>query len=447
MQFKKLGATICSIALLSIGITGTQAAKPTLKQVEAQANSEEGITLSGRAEPYEEVLVSPSIEGKIKNVFTDLGSYVEQGQKLAELDEGDLAAEVKQAEDQIKIVEAQGNLTALEQQIALNQTMASLNQTTTVSHNTTTPTPESPKLPAAAPAAPASSSGQPELEAAKNAVKDAELTLNAVTEEWTKTSELFEAGDVSQEEIDQAAIAKDQAEIELESAKKKVEVETVRAETVKASIQQKYEEEKKKYEQEKAKYGQEKAKYEQDRAKYEREKTKYTQEANQAAQKKNNTAQDTMKLQKESSSVTSQMTQISVENAKAELEAIRARYNNLQIVAPVNGFITEKKGRIGEVVSSGLPLFVITNLDKLYISIDVPESMINRWKEDQSVKVEIPTQKIKVDGKVVYVGLMSNENKQTYPVKVLIDNADHKIKGGMKAVVNWKVEKEDKKPQ
>lgn len=445
MQLMKLGATVCSIALLSVCITGTQAAKPSSKQVKAQANSQEEITLSGRAEPYEEVLVSPSIEGKIKNIFADLGSYVKQGQKLAELDEGNLAAEVKKAEDQIKIVEAQGNLTAMEQQIALNQTMASLNQSTTVSRNTTplTSTPASPKLPAA----PASSSGSPELEAAKTAVRDAELTLNEVTEEWAKTNELFEAGSVSQEEIDLAATAKDQAAIELDSAKKQVEAETAKVETVKAGIQQKYEEEKKRYEQEKAKYEQEKAKYEQDRAKYEREKTKYNQEAKQAAQKKDNTAQDTMKLQKESSAVTSQMTQISVENAKAELEAIRAQYNDLQVVAPVNGFITEKKGRIGEVVSSGSPVFVITNLDKLYISIDVPENMINRWKEDQSVKVEIPTQKIKVDGTVVYVGLMSNENKQTYPVKVLINNADHKIKGGMKAIVNWKVEDGDNKPQ
>ena len=79
------------------------------------------------------------------------------------------------------------------------------------------------------------------------------------------------------------------------------------------------------------------------------------------------------------------------------------------MVAPVNGFITEKKGRIGEIASSGTPLYVITNLDKLYISIDVPESMINRWKENQSVEVMIPTQEITTKGKVVYIALLPEQ--------------------------------------
>ena len=50
-----------------------------------------------------------------------------------------------------------------------------------------------------------------------------------------------------------------------------------------------------------------------------------------------------MKLQQQSSTVTGQMTQIAIENAKAELEAVRKQYDNLLVIAPVNGFITEKK--------------------------------------------------------------------------------------------------------
>ena len=372
--------------------------------------------------------MSPKIEGKIKNMFVELGSYVKQGQPLAELDEGDLPAQVKKAEDQIKVIEAQGNLTAMEHQIALNQTMASLNQAM-VGLNTSLP-PESPKMPDA-PAL----SGFPELEAAKTAVKDAELALTEVTAEWLTTNELFENGLVSKQEFDLASSAKNKAEIELERAKEKVKTEAV-----KADIQKKYEEEQKKYQQEKVKYDQEKAKYE-------REKESFDQEANQAAQQTGKSAEDTMRLQTESGSVTGQMTQIAVENAKAELEAIRSQYNYLSILAPMNGFITEKKGRIGEIASPGSPLFVITNLDKLYITIDVPESLINRWKENQSVKVEIPTQEITVDGKVVFIGVMPTGEKQTYPVKVLIDNAEHKVKGGMKAVVTWKEEKKEKEPK
>lgn len=419
MAIKTLGPAIaiCSIIFLS-GCASSTKVDPFLNRVEAKGSThdstQEEITLSGRAEPYQEVLVSPSIEGKLKNIFAEAGTYVKQGDKLAELDEGNLAELVKRAEDQVKALEAQGNLTAMEQQIALNQTMASINQAK-MDLNIALP-PEAPRLP--------EMSGFPELEAAKTTVKDAELALTEIKKEWETTNELFKNGLISQQEMDQMTSAKNKAELDLERAQKKVVTENEKVE-----IQQRYEQEKAKYEQEKAKYEQEKAKYEQD--------------ASNASQQTEKSAQDTMKLQQESLAVTSQMTEISVGDAKLELEAVRSQYDKLPIVAPVNGFITEKNGRIGEMVSQGDPLFVIANLDMLYISIDVPEAMINRWKENQPVTVMIPTQDITKEGKVVYVGLLPNDEEKTYPVKVLIDNADHKIRGGMQAVVTWKVENVD----
>lgn len=418
MALKKISAAVCSIALLSGCMTGTQPINLFPTHVEAkdndQDNSPEEITLSGIAEPFQQVVVSPSIEGKIKNIFKDIGVYVKQGDKLAEMDEGDLALQVKQAEDQVRVAEAQGNLTSMEQQIALNQTMASINQAM-VGLNTSLP-PEAPRLP--------EMSGFPELEAAKTAVKDAELALAEITKEWTETTELFENGIVPKQEMDGVTSAKNRAELDLERAKEKVNTETI-----KADMQKKYEQEKKQYEQEIVKYEQEKAKFD--------------KEANQASNQTEKSARDTMQLQKQSASVTNQMTQIAIENANLALEAVRSQYNKLPILAPVNGFITERKGRIGEVFAQGEPLFVITNLDQLYITVSVPEAMINLWKEDQQVKVAFPTQNLTVDGKVVYVGLMQNEGEQTYPVKVLINNADHKIRGGMKAVITWKKESQN----
>ncbi len=423
MALKKMGAAACCLVLLSGCNTNTQVNKLVEAKAVQQSSLQEEITLSGRAEPYQEVLVSPAMEGKIKNMFADLGAYVKQGDKLAELDEGELPALVKQAEDQIKVVEAQGNLTAMEHQIALNQTMASLNQAM-VGLNTNLP-PETPTLPNSP-----DLSGFPELEAAKTAVDDAKFALNEVNKEWVTTKELFDNGLVSKQEMDQATSAKNKAEIELDRAE-----QLVKTESAKADIQKQYENEKKTY-------NQEKKKYEQEKKKYEREKAKFDQEANQAAQQTDKSAKDTMRLQQQSSEVNSQMTQIAIEDAKAKLQAIKDQYKNLPVVAPVNGFITEKNGRIGEMASAESPLFVITNLDKLYITIDVPESMINRWKENQSVEVMIPTQELTTKGKVVYIALLPNKNEQTYPVKVLIDNADYKIKGGMKAVVTWKAESE-----
>lgn len=402
MTMKKIGAAVCTVVLLSGCSVSSQTYKLLSEQVQVKnvkASSQEEITLSGSAEPYQEVIVSPSIEGKIKNLHADLGSYVTQGQKLAVLDEGDLAAQVKIAENNVKVAESQGNLKAMEQQIALNETKASLN----------TKLPESPKLPDSP-----TLSGYPELEAAKTAVEDAKLALTDATKEWNSINKLFNEGLASKQELEQATVTKEKIEIELKRAQEKVKTEKE-----KADIQNKYEKE---------------------LVKYKQEKEKFDQETKKMTQQTGKSAKDTIKLQKESSSVTSQMTQISIEEAKAELDAIRNQYNKLPVVAPINGFITENKGRIGEMASPGNSLFVITNLDKLYISINVPESMINRWKENQKVKVMIPTQDISTEGKIVFIGVMPVEKEQKYPVKVLIDNANHKIRGGMKAVVTWKEE-------
>lgn len=422
MALKYMGAAACCLVLLSGCNTATQVNKLGEVKAAAQQNQmQDEMTLSGRAEPYQEVLVSSKMEGKIKTMAAELGAYVKQGDQLAELDEGELPALVKQAEDQIKVVEAQGNLTAMEHQIALNETMASLNQAM-VGLNTKLP-PETPTMPDSP-----DLSGYPALEAAKTAVADAKFALNEVNKEWLTTKELYDNGLVSKQEMDQATSAKNKAQIELDRAE-----QLVKTETAKADIQKQYEKEKKVY-------SQEKKKYEQERKKYEREQAKLDQEAKRAAQQTDKSAKDTMKLQQQSAEVNSQMTQIAIEEAKAKLQAIKDQYKNLPVVAPVDGFITEKNGRIGEMASPGSPLFVITNLDQLYITIDVPEAMINRWKENQSVEVLIPTQNLTTKGKVVYIGLLPNKSEQTYPVKVLIDNRDHKIKGGMKAVVTWKGE-------
>lgn len=397
-SIKKIGLVLCGIVLFSGCITGAQAAQET---------TQDEITLGGRAEPFQEVVVSPSIEGKIKNILTELGTYVKQGDKLAELDDGDLAIQLKQAEDQVKVVEAQGNLTAMEQQIALSQTMASLNQ------GVTALPPEPPQMP--------EMSGFPEVEAAKIAVQDAELAFSEITKEWEDTNELFKNGLVSQQELHQVTNAKDSAQIALERAKKKVQTETE-----KASVQQKYEQEMKEYKKELA---------------------QFEKQLNQASDQTQKSANDTLSLQKESSQVTSTMTKIAIENAKINLEAVRSQFEKLQITAPVNGFITVKDGRIGEVASPGNPLFIITNLDQLYITIDVPEAMINKWQVNQKVSVRIPTQNIVKEGKVVYVGLMPNGGEATYPVKVIIENNDHKIRGGMQAVVTWKNEEVKNEPQ
>ncbi len=404
MIMKKIGYPTLSILLVCGVVSGTQA-NPIEIHAEAKSYSQEELILNGRAQPYQEVIVSSEIEGKLKGIYKEIGAYVKAGEKLAELDEGDLPELVRRAEDQVKVVEAQGNLTAMEQQIALNQTLATINYSAVSSEIITPVAPILPELPKYS-----------ELEAAEKAVKDAELALTEKKKEWEKANELFENGHLSEQEFVTVTVDKERAELNVITAQKKVAIETEKAKLLKE--------------------------YEKEKEEYEKEKAKYDQQLKSSSEKTKVSAEDTLRLQKKSAAVTDKMTQIAVENAKTELEAVKSQYDKLPIVAPVNGFITELNGRIGETVSPGKALFLITNLDQLYITINVPEAIVNKWQEGQSVYVNFPSQGIVKNGEVVYVSLLPNRGESTYPVKIIVENKDHKIRAGMRAVATLKMDNE-----
>jgi HlyD family secretion protein len=213
------------------------------------------------------------------------------------------------------------------------------------------------------------------------AVKEAKMAHEEALKNWERTDALFKQGAITQVEMEKVNKAKIQAEDNLKKAEQILLVNTPKVKEQKQS------------------------------------------------------AIAIAKLQKESIHTSAKLTEMGVEKAKADLEIIRYQHNNLLVTAPINGFITDTKAVVGESVSPANPMFVITNLDKLSVQVGVPEAMINRLEMGQKATVTIPTIGKTVEGKVSYIALLADSDSQTFPVKVLIDNLDHEIKGGMQAQV------------
>lgn len=163
------------------------------------------------------------------------------------------------------------------------------------------------------------------------------------------------------------------------------------------------------------------------------------------SKKQQQATSEVAKLQKQAIEASARLTRMGKEQALADLELIRYQYNNLTVKAPITGFVTEKKVMLGDSVSPSTPLFVITNLDQLYIMVNVPEAMINKVRVGQQASVQIPTIGKGVEGKVAYVAPLGDPETQTFPVKILVENKDHHIKGGMRAQV--KIMFEVKQPE
>lgn len=323
-------------------------------QIEAKkVNIQQDIVLSGITEPFQEVVISPSVSGNVKSLFVDLGSYVEKGQKLAEMFEGDLAYRVQQAEANVRTTEVQAQIRKIEQQIKLNEIKSNLLEDHSIDFE----------------------ENKYELANAENVLAESQVHLQRMTV-------LYEQGAVSQKEMEDAQTKKEQAVINLNKLKQLLDLRNKKA------------------------LG-------------EKESTKTV-----------------AKLEEQSLAVADKLTKIGVEQAKADLEVIRYQYNNLTVQAPINGHITEKNAIIGAPFSPQKPMFVITNLDKLYVSVNVPEAMITRVKMDQDATITFPTLTKTVNGKVVYIAQVANSETQEFPVKVLIDNPNYEIKGGMTAQVS-----------
>lgn len=88
-------------------------------------------------------------------------------------------------------------------------------------------------------------------------------------------------------------------------------------------------------------------------------------------------------------------------NAQAQMEAAETRLGYTKVVAPVNGTVTVRAAREGEVVNIGQPIAIITDLGDTWIRAAIPETQAGNIAIDQPLKVRLPSGDV-VPGKVIY---------------------------------------------
>ncbi|MCT8978131.1 efflux RND transporter periplasmic adaptor subunit [Clostridium sp. CX1] len=139
-----------------------------------------------------------------------------------------------------------------------------------------------------------------------------------------------------------------------------------------------------------------------------------------------------------------------LKQAQAALEELNVNMKNTTITAPADGVITELNVKSGDLVSSGMPLIVITNTNDPSIMCNVRETDISKVKLDQKVSIKIPGYKDKkFTGKVARINKnadfavkrATNDNGEfdilSYGVKIQFDNLDVPLRAGMTAFVDF----------
>ncbi|HHY26694.1 MAG TPA: efflux RND transporter periplasmic adaptor subunit [Desulfitobacterium dehalogenans] len=110
--------------------------------------------------------------------------------------------------------------------------------------------------------------------------------------------------------------------------------------------------------------------------------------------------------------------------------------SDMTVTAPVSGTLAALNVVVGQMASQAMAAVTITQLDALYVSLSVPENIVNTLKVGQEATVIINSAGEK-EIKGVLTSLAPAANAQTglYPVKVTIENTENLVKPGMFAKV------------
>ncbi|MGH7493649.1 MAG: efflux RND transporter periplasmic adaptor subunit [bacterium] len=146
-----------------------------------------------------------------------------------------------------------------------------------------------------------------------------------------------------------------------------------------------------------------------------------------------------------------------LEEAKLRFEAKQAGYDviaqqvdfgensgndtpHFHLKAPIAGVIAEIHFHLGETVETGKTLFTISNPKRVWLKANIPLTLLARVQAaiGASFKVEGYEQEFRVDqlnGKLISVGSIVDEESRTVPAIFELDNPENKLKIGMFAEV------------
>jgi len=99
--------------------------------------------------------------------------------------------------------------------------------------------------------------------------------------------------------------------------------------------------------------------------------------------------------------------------------------------APFSGVITKKLVDLGSVVGMGTPVFEITDISQLKLTVSVPERDIQNFVLNQHVSVNVDVLPGKsFSGKVSLIGIQADK-MHNFKVQVLVANANKELRSGM----------------
>ncbi|HUJ30591.1 MAG TPA: efflux RND transporter periplasmic adaptor subunit [Candidatus Acidoferrum sp.] len=134
-----------------------------------------------------------------------------------------------------------------------------------------------------------------------------------------------------------------------------------------------------------------------------------------------------------------------LEQARANETATATQLGYTQIYSPINGIVSVRVAKQGEVIAQGSPIVVVVDVDHLWVQADVEETYIDLIQFGQKMRVQLPSGDT-LEGQVFFKGVEGDYATQrdvsrtkrdikTFEIKVSVPNPGRRLFTGMTATV------------
>jgi HlyD family secretion protein len=143
------------------------------------------------------------------------------------------------------------------------------------------------------------------------------------------------------------------------------------------------------------------------------------------------------------SAVSTMMAQL--EQARASQAQMTTQLSYTKIYSPLDGIVSVRVAKQGEVVSIGSPIVVVVDINHLWVRADVEETYADSIKFGQKLPVVLPSGR-EIEGSVFFKGAENDFATQrdvsrtkrdikTFAIKLAVPNPDGRLFTGMTAIV------------
>ncbi len=126
------------------------------------------------------------------------------------------------------------------------------------------------------------------------------------------------------------------------------------------------------------------------------------------------------------------------ESLEKKLQTLQAQLGFYKVYAPFDGVIEDIPVKVGEMAQPGIPLVRMVNPKSMYITSDVSEAFLGKFKAGDTVNVFFPSQDQELVSRLSSVGQVINPENRTFEVEIELPEIDFQIKPNQVVVLNLK---------